>query len=145
MKIKVKKLCDDAILPKYATAGANCFDLHVCGLKTPVQVTDAYSFRTGLAFEIPDGHVMLVFSRSGHGFKYDTMLANAVGVVDSDYVGETHVRLSRNANVFEPLTVKNGDRIAQAMIIKAPQVELEWADELKTTERGTNGRGSTGS
>lgn len=148
MQVKVKKLHPDAIMPKYATDGSACFDLHVCdeGMGTTL-LSDpgvvAYTFRTGLAFDIPQGHVMLVFSRSGHGFKNGVRLANCVGVIDSDYRGEVCVRLAADHD-NNSLLVLDGDRIAQAMIIPIPSVELVEADSLTDTERGAGGFGSTG-
>ncbi len=143
MKLKVKKLHPDAILPKYQTAGANCFDLHTCD-HLPTIVDPNAIFRTWLAFEVQKDHVMLVFSRSGHGFKSDTRLSNCVGVVDSDYRGEVMVKLARDEAFCDAVQVSPGDRVAQAMIVYAPQVEIEWAELLDDTERGTKGLGSTG-
>lgn len=159
MKIKVQKLHRDAILPRYATPGAACFDLHALGgygRAEDMMPGSKAAFRTGLAFEVPQGHVMLIFSRSGHGFKNDIRLANCVGVIDSDYRGEVLVKLTSDdipdhmptfgggkANVTF-LRVNPGDRIAQAMILPIPQVELVEADSLSETERGTGGFGSTG-
>ena len=147
MKIKVKKLHPDAILPRYATDGAACFDLHCFAPDTVPslmgQEVGSATFPTGLAFEIPQGHVMLVYSRSGHGFKHGISLANSVGVIDSDYRGELMVRLS-TAPGYPPLPVGHGDRIAQAMILPIQAVELEEVAELTDTERGAGGFGSTG-
>lgn len=86
---------------------------------------------------------MMVYSRSGHGFKSDTRLANCVGVIDSDYRGELMVKLTYDGNECGEL-IQPGDRIAQAMIIPVEQVQFELADELSDTERGTGGFGSTG-
>lgn len=102
----------------------------------------AATFDTGLAFEIPPGWVMLIFSRSGHGFKSQTRLANCVGVIDSDYRGQVSVRLTVDAG--GGLSVAHGDRIAQAMLVPIPRVELIEVDELSDTERGAGGFGSTG-
>lgn len=150
MQVKVKKLHPDAIMPKYATDGSACFDLHCYAPgTTPLklggnydQIAQAATFFTGLAFEVPPGHVMLVFSRSGHGFKHGVRLVNSVGVIDSDYRGELAVRLIADTDL--ELTVGHGDRIAQAMIIPIPSVELVEVEELTSTERGTGGFGSTG-
>lgn len=150
MKVRIKKLHPDATIPTYGTAGAACFDLPVFApdcRPTTLGGEDgvcaiAETFGTGLSFEIPQGHVMLVFSRSGHGFKHDVRLANCVGVIDSDYRGEVCVRLS--ADTHRELTIAHGDRIAQAMIIPVEQVQFELADELSDTERGAGGFGSTG-
>lgn len=162
MKLKVKKLHPDAIIPKYQTDGAACFDLHAICIngysleehkvlnKEGIGKDAAYLkpessglFRTGLAFEIPNGYVMLVYSRSGHGFKHNTRLANCVGVIDSDYVGEVMVKLTVDG-ANGGIGIQHGDRIAQAMLIPVNQVTFEEVEELKETERGANGFGSTG-
>lgn len=147
--VKVKKLHHEATIPRYATEGAACFDIHVCEPgKDPITMggfgepTVATTFDTGLAFEIPQGHVMLVFSRSGHGFKNDVRLANCVGVIDSDYRGELKVRLT--ADTIRELKVGHGDRIAQALVMPLSDVRLIEVDELSDTARGTGGFGSTG-
>lgn len=146
MKLKVKKLHPDAIIPKYATEGSACFDLHAIIDITEnklVEYSKPVSFGTGLAFEIPVGYVMEVYSRSGHGFNSHTRLANCVGIIDSDYRGEVQVKLV-NDILHTPLLVKRGDRIAQAKITKLEQATFEEVDELSSTERGIGGFGSTG-
>lgn len=146
MKIKIKKLHPEALIPKYATDGAACFDLHAVEAPEYDMVLHGLpmAVRTGLSFEIPHGFVMLIFSRSGHGFKHDTRLANCVGVIDSDYRGEVMVKLTRDNSAVSSLTINVGDRIAQAMILPIPVVELVEADDLSETERGAGGFGSTG-
>lgn len=141
MQVKIKKLHPDAIIPQYATPGAACFDL---SCTDPGNQTHNYNIvlNTGLAFEIPEGHVMLIFSRSGHGFKNNTRLANCVGVIDADYRGEVKVKLTVDPG--GEFDVATGDRIAQAMIIPVEQVQFAVVDELGNTERGTGGFGSTG-
>lgn len=142
--LKARKLHPLALLPVYATAGSACFDLHAIVEETHcVESGGTLLVRTGLAFEVPIGHVMLIFSRSGHGFSFDVRLANSVGVLDSDYRGEVLVKLRADGKQY--LAVCTGDRIAQAMIVPLPTVSLEWADSLSTTERGAGGFGSTGS
>lgn len=153
MKLKIKKLHPDAQIPKYATKGAACFDLHALidpeddgGKGIPMHWADSTCiFRTGLSFEIPEGFVMMIYSRSGHGFKHGARLSNCVGVIDSDYRGEVQVKLHKDIVQADSLVVKNGDRIAQAMIIPATQVEFDEFAELTSTDRGTGGFGSTGS
>jgi len=157
MKIKIKKLLEKAIPPVYATKGAACFDLHAVlspdpaeTRSIPVNPGTPVVIGTGLAFEIPEGHVMLVFSRSSQGFSYDTLLANCTGIIDSDYRGEVKVKLTcdnpaaHSSNWVKPLVVKDGDRIAQAMILPYPAVEFELSEELSETDRGQGGFGSTG-
>jgi len=141
MQVKIKKLHPDAIIPQYQTTGAACFDIH--SLDDGYIIEKPKTFRTGLSFEIPHGYVMLVFSRSGHGFKQGIRLANCVGVIDSDYRGDLFVKLTPD----EPgvyLTVNHGDRIAQAMILPIPLVQLVESDDLSDTARGAGGFGSTG-
>ena len=142
MKVKIKKLHPDAVIPKYATEGSACFDLH--SMESGRVYPGGYEyFGTCLSFEIPEDHVMLVYSRSGHGFKNSVRLSNATGVIDSDYRGEVKVKLHNDhgANVF---SVEAGDRIAQAMIIPVQQVQFEEVNELSETARGSGGLGSTG-
>ena len=162
LNVKVQKLNRDAILPVYASQGAACFDLHAC-LPDEAEVDhydvgrinegesrratkEATVVGTGLAFEIPEGHVMLIFSRSGHGFKNQVRLSNCVGVIDSDYRGEVKVSLVSDNHKAQSktLTVKHGDRIAQAMIVPLPAVQFEEVPVLSETDRGQGGFGSTG-
>jgi len=143
MIVKVKKLREDAVIPKFATSGAACFDL---------VALDSASFYgpeigpkamgTGLAFEVPVGHVMLIFARSGIATNLGLRPANCVGVIDSDYRGEVIVQL--HADRLAMQYIRAGTRIAQAMIIKLPEYELVEADTLSDTERGSGGFGSTG-
>lgn len=140
MQIKVKRLTDTAIVPTYATKGAACFDFFACNDNNVFHGKPGL-FRTGISVEVPVGQVMLIFSRSGHGFRDDVRLANCVGVIDSDYRGEILVKLSGdNAN---PTELECGDRIAQGMIIPVGQVSFV-ESELSETERGANGFGSSG-
>ena len=143
MKLKIKLLNSLAKLPTYASEGAACFDFFA---STDSQVTvdphSAVSLPTGLSFEIPEGYVMLVFSRSGHGFKHGIRLNNCVGVIDSDYRGEMRVGLHNDSDM--PYIVQPSERVAQGMLIPAPQMEIEAVPELSKTKRGTGGFGSTG-
>ena len=146
MKLTIQKLHPDAVVPKYATEGAACFDLHAI-IENDVGADAilpgcSYTFRTGLAVEVPPGHVLQIHSRSGHGFKHGVRLANATGIIDSDYRGEILVCLiNLGAEAFH---VRRGDRIAQGIIAAAPQWTLVEADELDDTVRGAGGHGSTG-
>lgn len=159
MEIKIKKLHPEAIIPEYQTSGAACFDIHalvdekddrVFPWDGPERLTPGVGsgnepsqiYRTGLSFEIPEGYAMMVYSRSGHGFKHDVRLANCVGVIDSDYRGELKVKITADAD--HGMMVANGDRIAQAMIIPVQQVSFKVVDDLSSTERGSGGFGSTG-
>lgn len=144
--MKFKKLHPDAVAPTYATAGSACFDLKAvgCPVNTPINADDHRTFRTGLAFEIPQDHVMLIFSRSGHGFNNSIRLSNCTGVIDADYRGEVQVRLRSDDNMGNVFLVSPGDRIAQGMVIPVSQVQFVEATELGASARGTGGFGSTG-
>lgn len=140
MEIKVKKLHQDAILPTYATSGSACFDLYashsllICGISHGI-------IDTGLAFEIPGNHCMLIYSRSGHGLKHGIRLANCVGVVDSDYRDSVKIVLHNDRS--NAIHILAGDRIAQAMITPVNKNTFAECQELTTTNR-SGGFGSTG-
>lgn len=141
MKVKIKKLHEDAKIPQYATDGSGCFDL--TSVNDGALVGGATCiYDTGLAFEIPEGHVMLIFSRSGHGFNSDVRLANCVGVIDSDYRGEVKVKLTCD-NTQRELFVGKGCKVAQGIVIPYEKVEFV-ESELTDTDRGARGFGSTG-
>lgn len=145
-QLKVKKLSDSATIPSYATSCAACFDLHadlLQGGASGVFIGAGTVIGTGLAFDIPEGYQMLIFSRSGHGFKHGVRLANCVGVIDSDYRGEVKVKLVSDGDFL--FDVKHGDRIAQAQLFPVTQVSFAEVDELSESQRGTGGFGSTGS
>lgn len=143
MNVKIKKLHPDAIVPTYGTEGAACFDLYAgCWIARGIAPDDDETIHTGLAFEIPKDHVMLIFPRSGLAAKYGINLLNCTGVIDSDYRGEVMIMLRNNAEDY--FVVEKGDRIAQAMILPVQQVSFEVVDELSDTQRGAGGFGSTG-
>lgn len=141
MNINIVKTHPSAQIPQYATSGAACFDLSCIDGGT-VAHGSCLTFDTGLQFEVPEGYVMMIYSRSGHGFKHGVRLVNAVGVVDSDYRGNTMVKLHNDST--QPFTVAAGDRIAQAMIIPVFTVGFTVCEQLSDTVRGTGGFGSTG-
>ena len=138
MKVKVKKLRPEAELPTYATAGAACFDLFAVE-KTIIGPNATRMIPTGLAFELPHDHVMMLFLRSSmskRGFVSNT------GIIDADYRGEVFFPVSNVAGGY--LFVGPGDRLGQAMIIPRPRIEFDEVEELSETERGSGGFGSTG-
>lgn len=146
LNLKIKKTHPDARLPRYATDGSGAFDLFAVG---EPEVGRNAVYNTGLAFEVPEGHVMLVFSRSGHGFRHGVRLANGVGVIDSDYRGTVRVALQRDDTLFDAglfdwrSITRVGDAIAQAIVVPFPRVTFEEVEELTDTERGIGGFGST--
>lgn len=140
VKVMVKRLSDMAQLPKYATDGAGAFDIVATGRDVD---GDTATYSTGLSFEIPQGYVMKVYSRSGHGFRDGIRLANCTGIIDSDYRGELKVKLQYDGDGRADWP-RVGDRVAQAMILPIPDIEFEEVEELAATARGDGGFGSTG-
>nr|DAX02270.1 MAG TPA: dUTPase [Caudoviricetes sp.] len=140
MKIKIKKLNPNAKMPTQGTAGAAGFDLYAAE-EFDVTIFEEQTVRiqTGLAFEIPEGYVGVVYSRSSTALKG---LIITPLLVDADYRGPVYVTV-KNAS-GRPYVLRNGDRIAQMRIEELVPTEFEWADELSETERGAGGYGSTG-
>jgi len=137
MKIRMKKLHPDAIIPRYAKPGDAGMDLTAVWMN---QEMDLITYGTGLAAEIPGGHVGLLFPRSSI-YKTKMALTNCVGVVDSGYRGEIMMKFKMTDNH----TMYNvGDRIGQLVIMPYPEIEFEEVAELSETTRGSGGYGSTG-
>jgi dUTP pyrophosphatase len=145
MKVKIKKLDERAIVPTYAHEGDACFDIHALDISSQQQeymdVLHPVLCKTGLSFEVPEGHVMLVFSRSGHGFKEGIRLANCVGVIDSGYRGELMVKLTKDDRCVS--LIRAGDRVAQALILPVEHVDFDVVDNLGESVRGERGLGSS--
>lgn len=142
MKIKIKKLVENAVLPTYAKSGDAGLDLTA----TSWNLDDYGNFvcHTGLAIEIPEGYVGLVFPRSSVS-KKKLFLTNAVGVIDSGYRGEITAKFKKLDSKNEKSSFYEvGERIAQLIILPYPQIEFEEVKELTKTERGTGGYGSSG-
>jgi len=144
MNINVRKLNDNARLPYRATAGSAGADLFAClDVDVTIGAGERTLIPTGIAIELPDsGCGAFVFPRSSLSSKYGVSLANCVGVIDSDYRGEIKVPIINHSDV--PYTVKNGDRIAQMVIMPVILPEYTEVEVLGDTERGEGGFGSTG-
>lgn len=143
MNIKVKKLKPDATVPTMGSKFAAGADLYSAeDADVVIEPNETKFIGTGLAMEIPEGYVGLVYARSGLACKRGLAPANKVGVVDSDYRGEIKVALHNHGK--EAQTVEKGERIAQMVIAPYLSVNYEEADELSETERGEGGFGSTG-
>lgn len=136
MKIKIKKLHPDAIIPSYAHPGDAGMDVYAVSKKNNDKFIE---YGTGLSFEVPENHVMLVFPRSSVTNK-ELMLKNSVGVLDSGYRGELFLRFNKFGNE----TYEVGERVGQIIVIPYPRVEFEETSELSDTSRGDGGFGSTG-
>ena len=162
LKVKIKKLNEDAVIPTYSKDGDAGMDLVATSKSFDTDANVVYG--TGLAFEIPKGYVGLIFPRSSNA-KQQLLLSNSVGVIDSGYRGEVMLKFKSSASsfslktlfklIFNPdakMTLINnvkisynvGERIGQIIILPYPQIEFEEAEELSETERGNGGYGSTG-
>lgn len=141
MKVKIKRLNDNAVIPQYATPGAAGFDLHASENRT-IFPGETALVPTGLSIEIPNGYEMQVRPRSGVSLKTGLRVANSPGTVDSDYRGEVCIIMHNTGDAG--LDIFSGDRIAQGVICPVLQVSFEEVDDLSDTKRGSGGFGSTG-
>lgn len=139
MKINFKKLLPSAVTPSYAKLGDAGLDMTAISM---IKDEMFYEYGTGIAVEIPEGHVGLMFPRSSIS-KTKMILSNHVGVIDSGYRGEIKFRFKKlawdNGQVYNV-----GDKIGQLVIIPIPNIELQEVSELSDSERGHGGFGSTG-
>ncbi len=143
MKVRFKKTHELAVTPRYATKGDACMDLYAVSVDCDVKGNIVYD--TGIAMEIPDGYVGLLFPRSSIS-KTSMMLRNSVGVIDSGYRGTIKLKFkSFGSTTGEKTEIYSmGDRVGQIMLIQRPEIEFEQVEELTDTERGLGGFGSTG-
>lgn len=153
MKVNIKKLVPEAVIPTYAKAGDAGMDLTAISFKK--DENGNYVYGTGIAFEIPEGYVGLIFPRSSNA-KTDLYLTNHVGVVDSGYRGEVTLKFKPSNATEEYISVGDdyykvrpkayevGDRIGQIIIMPYPQIEFIESEELSITERGEGAYGSSG-
>lgn len=153
MKVRIKKLNENAVIPYKAHETDAGFDLVATSVKLDENGCVVYG--TGLAFEIPKGYVGLLFPRSSNA-KKDLILTNCVGVLDAGYRGEVLFKYKPSLLFIEEDMValasslsdsriyKVGDRVGQLIIMPLPVIEFEEASELSDTERGDGGYGSSG-
>lgn len=155
MLVNIKKLVPEAVIPTYAKEGDAGMDL----VATSVDHSNEHyiEYGTGLAVEIPEGYVGLIFPRSSNS-KKDLQLCNSVGVIDSGYRGEIKLRYRRIINptpkrnfVVPILRIKAdfscygvGDKVGQIIIIPIPLISFNEVQKLSETVRGDGGFGSTG-
>ena len=141
--MNIKKLNENARIPTYGSEFAAGADLYAC-LDADVTIAPAETLliHTGLAMQIPEGLVGLIYARSGLASKKGLAPANKVGVIDSDYRGEIMVALHNHGTI--PQTVSDGERIAQIVFAPYYAAEFSVVDELDDTTRGSGGFGSTG-
>lgn len=142
MLIKVKKLAESAKLPYKAFRGDAGWDLFVSSKTSDKDGNVVYG--CGLAFEIPEGYVGLLFPRSSNS-KKALLLSNSVGVIDSGYRGEVTAKFKKlYGAAYNRGEYSIGDRFAQLIIIPIPEIGFEESEELTSTERGTKGYGGSG-
>ena len=140
MKVKIKKLDSAAVIPSYAKIGDAGMDLVATNILS--NTTFDITYALGIALEIPEGFVGLVFPRSSIR-NTELTLSNSVGVIDSGYRGELQATFNKS-NGLDSIAYKVGERVCQIMIIPHPTIEFEEVNELNNTERGEGGFGSTG-
>lgn len=159
LNVKIKRLSDTTTLPTKAHPEDACFDIYAhlpnatyhewnggievkerLGVK--IMPGETVIIDTGFATEIPNGYYAAIYARSGLGIKQGLRPAQGTGVIDANYRGEWKVGLHNDSS--EVRIVQNGDRIAQFAILPVPDVALEEANELDSTERGDGGFGSSG-
>ncbi len=144
MLVKVKKLRENAVLPKRATEDSAGADLYAC-IDEPLTIApgELVKIPTGIAIEPADRNcAAFLFARSGLGVKHGITLANSVGVVDSDYRGEICVGLCNVSN--EPYTIHPQERVAQMVLMPVLAADFVETEALSDTERGEGGFGSSG-
>lgn len=142
INVNIKKTDKDAILPTYGSEFAAGADLYSCSDTVEIAPNETVLIHTGIAVELPEGYVGLVYARSGLASKRGLAPANKVGVIDCDYRGEIMVALHNHS--AETRTVEKGERIAQFVIAPYFTAEFNEVDELSDTVRGAGGFGSTG-
>jgi len=138
--VKVKKLVPEAVIPSYSKVGDAGMDLTITKEIENTSFSVSYGF--GIAIEIPQGYVGLVFPRSSVR-NQDLILSNCVGVIDSGYRGELQATFKKT-NGLDSIKYKVGDRGAQIIILPYPTIYMTEVPELSNTERGEGGFGSTG-
>ena len=141
MEVKIKKLVEGAIIPKYAKIGDAGMDLTATSKWYDDDNNVCYG--TGIAMEIPKGYVGLVFPRSSNA-KQDLILSNSVGVIDSGYRGEITFKFKLVDDRHLAKDYNVGDRVGQIIIMPYPKIEFVEVSELSETDRGNGGYGSSG-
>jgi len=140
LNVRIKKLDPNAVIPSYSKTGDAGMDLTSVRIEYDNDGNVVYG--TGLAIEIPNGYVGLLFARSSNA-KKDVYLTNHVGVIDSGYRGEIMLKFRKTKENY-PRYYEVGDRVGQIIILPYPNVEFIESEELSSTERGEGGYGSSG-
>ena len=143
MKVLVKKLDPTVILPSYKTKGASGMDL-LAFIENSINIKPQTSelISTGLSVAFSEGYEIQIRPRSGLAAKNNISVLNTPGTIDSDYRGELKIIIYNHGN--EDFVIKNGDRIAQIVLVPVFKMEFEETNDLPETIRGEGGFGSTG-
>ena len=141
VNVKIKKLVPEAVIPSYSKPGDAGMDLTCTG--TVVNDKGQLVCSTGIAMEIPEGYVGLIYPRSSI-CKTDMILSNSVGVIDSGYRGEIKFVFRYDSSNNSMLWYNKGDRIGQIMIVPHPTIRFQEVTELDQSVRGDGGFGSSG-
>lgn len=142
--LKIRKVSENAVIPKRATGGSAGLDLCAC-IDKPITLNGGETalIPTGLAIELPSAEYgAFVFARSGLAIKHGIGLLNSVGVIDSDYRGEIKVGVINQ--ISEAYTIEPGERVAQMVVMPVSMMPVEEVETLGETDRGAGGFGSTG-
>jgi dUTP pyrophosphatase len=142
MRIPVKRLDPHLPLPKEAHVGDAGVDL-IASDDVTLKPSERAAVPTGLSLAIPEGYAGFVHARSGRALNEGLALVNAPGVVDAGYRGEIRVVVV-NLDTSAPIYIRRGEKIAQLVVTRVEEVELEAVDELPSSSRGEGGFGSTG-
>lgn len=147
MKVNIKLLYNDVSIPKFITNGSAGADIYAY-IKAPnysvtIEPKQTVPIGTGFATEFDDNYVALLYPRSGLASKHGIILANSIGVIDSDYRGEWKVLIYNNSNTS--YTICHNDRIAQVIFQRIVKPSFCIIDnDLSSSLRSINGLGSTG-
>jgi dUTP pyrophosphatase len=142
MRLKIRRLDPTVPLPGYGTDEAAGFDLAAAHDVT-IGPGHIALVRTGLVIEVPTGHFLAIFARSSTPLKRGLAVANGVGVIDPDYSGPNDEVMIQVLNFTKAdVSVRRGDRLAQAIVLPAPRVSWDEVTEIRQVTRG--GFGATG-
>ncbi|MCQ2686413.1 dUTP diphosphatase [Helicobacter pylori] len=141
MKIKIRKIHPNALIPKYQTEGSSGFDLHAVE-EVMIKPHGVGLVKIGICLSLEVGYELQVRTRSGLALNHQVMVLNSPGTVDNDYRGEIKVILANLSD--KDFKVQVGDRIAQGVVQKTYKVEFIECERLDETSRGSGGFGSTG-
>jgi dUTP pyrophosphatase len=140
VQVKIKKLHPNAVIPSYAKESDAGLDLIATTIIS--NESESITYGLGVALEIPDGFVGLVFPRSSIR-NMELVLSNSVGVIDAGYRGELQATFNKRSG-FNSKAYNVGDKVCQIIILPHPIIQLVEADELSDSERSSGGFGSTG-